>query len=389
MKLDKKLILEGISKGRPLCGPSTVHIDITNACNAACITCWDHSPLLSEGRPASWKKRRLSLANFSEIVAQLTEMGSVKSLIVSGMGDPLANPEVYEMIAVAKRAGYHLTLLSNLLAADIEKLAQSGVDQILVGVHGATPTTYTAFHPGWTEEHFSTLCQYLRILSKAGVTCRHVQVINRDNASDLVAMTRFGKRFAAERVNYKLASLYGGTEACSITPKQRDWLLSDAIPQARESASKLGVRTNLDLFEAQVQATLGHARATTPIESVGCFMGYIYTRITVDREVLYCCNTNVRVGSLTTESFAGLWYGERWQGLRDGFRAGQYKEGCDKCGKFEQNLKWSERYRDHAGASAWSLATGQGLGPPVPRTKSLAIIGQDIIGQHNVGQHNE
>lgn len=375
-KQQKEAILSGALEGRPLCGPSTVHIDITNACNAACITCWDHSPLLDEGRSASWKKQRLSFSDYREIAEQLVEMGSVQSLILSGMGDPLANSDVYRMIGHAKAQGWHVTLLSNLLAADIDQLAASEVDQILVGVHGATPTSYTAFHPGWTEAHFSTLCRYLRVLSRAGTLCRHVQVINRDNVEDLVAMTTFGKRFGAERVNYKLASLYGGTEACSITEAQRDWLLAEGIAAARAQADALGVKTNLDLFEAQVRASLGHFRATTPIEDVGCFMGYVYTRITVEKQVLYCCNTEVSVGYLGDESFGSLWYGDTWQQLRGGFRAGNYKKGCDKCGKFEQNLKWSERFRQAKGELAWQMATGNAgeARPSAPRTHRLPVV---------------
>ena len=358
-KANKRAILAGIDGGRPLQGPSTVHIDVTNACNAACITCWDHSPLLDEGRPASWKMRKLALADFRQLIGELAAMGSVRAMILSGMGDPLVHPDIYQMIALVKEQGWHLTMLTNLVAADIDQLEQSGVDQLLIGVHGARPASYLAFHPGWTDRHFTTMCRYLRRLKSAGVRCRHVQVINRDNAEDVPAMVRFGKSFGAARVNYKLASLYDGTEACSITAEQRQWLLSEGVPQARAAAEELGVPTNLDLFERQLQAAQQTALATTPIDAVGCFMGYVYTRITVDREVLFCCNTAVSVGSLKEQPFQQLWYGERWQSLRASVRSGHYFRGCDKCGKFEQNVKWSERYGEHAGLQGWQAATGQ------------------------------
>ncbi|HUH03047.1 MAG TPA: radical SAM protein, partial [Kofleriaceae bacterium] len=329
-------VLAGIDGAAPLVGPQTVHIDVTNACNAACVTCWDHSPLLREPRPVSWKKRRLDVDTFADLVTDLDAMGSVRSVILSGMGEPLVHPDIYRMIALVKRHGWHLTMLTNLVAADIDQLAESGVDQLLVGVQGATPRAYTAFHPGWTEQHFATMCRYLRALRGAGVACRHVQVINRDTAPELVAMVRFGRQFHADRVNFKLASLYGGTEDTSITTAQRDWLLAEAIPEARALSAELGVPTNLALFEAQVAATAGHMRATTPIADIGCFMGYVYTRVTVDLEVLYCCNTAVRVGSLREAPLSALWFGPAWQALRGQLRDGQYLAGCDKCGKFEQ-----------------------------------------------------
>ena len=91
----------------------------------------------------------------------------------------------------------------------------------------------------------------------------------------------------------------------------------------------VGVRTALDQDR-------GHAIACAEAEF-----------ITVDLDVLYCCNTEVRVGRLAEDGsgFTGLWTGSSWAALRAELRRGRYPRGCDKCGKFEQNHKWSERYR--------------------------------------------
>ena len=337
-------VIAGLLDGRPRIGPRTVHIDVTNACNAACVTCWDHSPLLDTPRPITWKRRRLAADRFFALVDELAALGSVRAIVISGMGEPLVHPDVYDFIAAVKAQGWHLTIITNLIAADIDRLAQSGVDQLLVGVQGVTPASYTAFHPGWTEADFFRLCQYLRVLGEEGVRCRHVQVINRDLAWEVVEMVRFGQLFRADRVNYKLASLAEGTEACIATPLQLAWLAAEGIPQARALAAELGVPTNLDLFARQVDAALGRPQATTPIEEVGCAMGYVYSRITVDQDVLFCCNTEVHVGTLADGArFADLWYGPAWQALRDRLAAGDYFEGCARCGKFEQNVKWAER----------------------------------------------
>lgn len=338
-------ILEGIRQGRPEVGPSTVHVDLTNGCNAACVTCWDHSPLLDRARPAAWKRQRLPLPRFQALVEDLAGMGSVRAVVLSGMGEPLTHPDVYDMIALVKARGWHLTLMTNLVAADLPRLQDSGVDSLLVGVHGVTPATYTAFHPGWTEQHFFTLCRNLRAMAAAGARVRHVHVINRDTAPEVVEMVRFGRLFGADRVNFKLASLADGTEDCAILPAQRDHLLDTDLARARALAEALSVPTNLDLFEAQLQAARDDVLVTTPMAQVGCFMGYVYTRITVEGEVLYCCNTHVRVGHLDQGPLSGQWWGPAWQGLRERVARGELFEGCERCGKFEQNLKWSRRVR--------------------------------------------
>lgn len=338
-------VMAGMRAGRPATGPLHVHIDVTNTCNAACVTCWDHSPLLTEGRPAAWKRRRLPIARFHALLASLAAFGSVESVVVSGMGEPLTHPDIYEMLAAVKAQGWGLTLMTNLVAADIERLAPIGIDQVLVGVQGASPTTHMAFHPGWTEDHFFKMCAHLRALARVGTRVRHVQVINRDTAPEVPAMVRFGKLFGADRVNFKLASLADGTEGCAMTEAQRAWLLAEGIPEARRIATEGRVPTNLDLFERQVRASAEPEAAlvTVPIAEVGCWMGYVYTRVTVDEDVLYCCNTNVHVGSLRDADLATLWTGPRWNALRDQLGAGRYLRGCERCGKFEQNVKWAER----------------------------------------------
>ena len=131
---DVEAVLAGMREGRPATGPLHVHIDITNTCNAACVTCWDHSPLLTEGRPAAWKRRRLPLARFHALLDALDAFGSVRAVVISGMGEPLTHPDAYTMLAAVKARGWHLTLMSNLVAADIDRLAPIGVDQVLVGV---------------------------------------------------------------------------------------------------------------------------------------------------------------------------------------------------------------------------------------------------------------
>jgi pyruvate-formate lyase-activating enzyme len=356
--VSKREILDAIAAGVATSGPRTVHIDVTNACNAACITCWDHSPLLREPRSAVWKKRRIDLPVFERLVDDLAGMGSVRAVILSGMGDPLVHPDIYAMISRVKAQGWHLTLMTNLIAADIARLVANVPDQILVGVHGATPRAYSAFHPGWDEREFNVLCAHLRALAKTPSNVRHVQVINRDTAPELVDMIGFGARFRAERVNFKLASLYGGTESCRIDDAQRRWLIDDAVPRARARAKELGVATNLDLFARQLAAGVEDDNAIVPIEDVGCFQGYVYTRITASLDVLYCCNTEVRVGSLDDGPVSQLWRGPAWEALRGRLRRGDYPVGCERCGKFEQNVEWSRRVREELGEDAWRAATG-------------------------------
>ena len=349
--------LAGMAEGKVLCGPGTVHIDITNGCNTNCITCWDHSPFLNEARPTAWKRQRLDLATFEVLLKDLTSLGGLQAIILSGMGEPFTHPDVYLMIAAVKREGLHLTIITNLIAADGARILELGVDSLLIGIQGASEASYLAFHPSFGPAEWERLHEMLEAFKKAGRHFKHVQVICETNAHELLDMVRLAQRYAAAQVNFKLASLREGTETCAITPSQRSFLCDTLVPEAIEVAHALGVATNLEVLRLQLGAGDGD---TAPIEAVGCFMGYEYSRVLVDGTVLYCCNTDVVVGRLDEDTrFTDLWDGPVWNALRARFRRGDYLPSCRQCGKFNQNVKLAEHFEAYYGHDRLLQATGR------------------------------
>ncbi len=341
-------IREGIRAGRPATGPQTVHIDLTNACNTNCIACWDHSPLLSVSRDKAWKRQLIDPEVVEALLDDLTVLGGLRSIILSGMGEPFIHPEIYRLIASVKSRGLHLTIITNLLLADPKQVLALGVDQLLIGIHSASEGTYRAFHPSFHGDEWRRLHTMLGIFLAQMRHFKHVHVICQVNAHELVEMVRLGHRYEAGPLTFKLASLGGGTDTCRITAAQRESLVQSWVPEATRLASELGVVTNLDLFSRQLTTGGG---ATAPIAEVGCYMGYVYARVTVDGTVLFCCNTEAVVGSIAEgQRFSDLWQGAAWQALRGRMQRGDFFSGCDRCGKLNQNIKLARGLgRDGAG----------------------------------------
>jgi len=352
----RALRLRGVAEGRVLAGPQTVHVDLANGCNTNCVTCWDHSPLLHEARSPAWKKQRVSFEDFSALAEDLARMNSVEALILSGMGDPFVNPDIYCMIEVSKRYGWHVTVLTNALLADAARLLDLDVDMMLISVNGVSPASYVAFHPNLSTRDFAHLLSLLETFARRGKRFKHVQVINRDTACEVPEMVRFAARYNAAHITYKLASLGSGTEKCMITDAQRSRLLSEWIPAAQDEAARLKVETNLDVFRQQV-ATGG--LATAPIKEVGCFMGWNYARVTVEGKILFCCSTEVEVGNLGEGKFSEQWFGQRWNETRERLMQGRYFPGCAQCGKLNQNVKIGQKVREKLGAPIYYARTGR------------------------------
>jgi hypothetical protein len=232
-------------------------------------------------------------------------------------------------------------LITNLIPADPERVISLGVDQLLIGIHAASERAYRAFHPSFRSDEWQVLHAMLGRFRAAGRRFKHVQVICEPNAGEVVDMVRLAAEYRAAALNFKLASLKEGTEACAITDEQRRRLIDSLVPEAARLAVELGVETNLDVFARQLAA--GGA-ATAPIAEVGCYMGHYYSRVLVDGTVLYCCNTEVVVGSLADGTpFSRLWHGEAWNALRARLARGDYLPSCSQCGKLNQNVKIGRR----------------------------------------------
>jgi MoaA/NifB/PqqE/SkfB family radical SAM enzyme len=347
--------LADIDAGRPRHGPETIHIDVTNGCNTNCITCWDHSPLLSVGRSAAWKRRRVTAEAVEALLDDARSLGGLRAIILSGMGEPFTHPDIYRMIEAVKARGLHVNLITNLIPADAERVLQLDVDQLLIGIHAASEGAYRAFHPNFRGSEWERLHAMLARFRAAGKRYKHVHVLCDANADELVEMVRLGHEYRAAQINFKLASLKQGTEACRIDAAQRR-RLEALLPEAMRVAAELGVATNLDVLRAQLAAG---GEATAPIADVGCFMGYVYSRVTVDGTVLYCCNTDVVVGSLGEASFAELWRGSAWEGLRARMRRGEYFGSCNQCGKLNQNVKIGRAFARAYGEERLLRVTGR------------------------------
>lgn len=358
-KPNKRQRLDAMSSGALPLGPASIHIDVTNACNIDCVTCWDHSPHLRAPRPIEWKRQRVDPAWFEALLRDIDSLGGLEAVVVSGMGEPFTHPQIYALLAAVKERGLHLTVITNLLAADPARILALEVDCLLLGIHAASEGAYLDFHPSWGPRHWQQLQATLAEFHRRGRRGdKHVHVICEHNAHELTAMIEQGARLGAARVNFKLASLKNGTEVVGVDEEQRARLREREVPAAQARAAALGVAHNLEAFARQLEAG---GRATAPIEQVGCFMGQLYSRVTVDGTVLYCCNTDVVVGRLGEDaSFASLWRGPSWSALRARMRAGDYLDSCQQCGKFNQNLTWSERVREHHGEARWLELTGRG-----------------------------
>ncbi len=312
--------------GAPRLGPEALHIDVTNACNLDCVTCWNYGPELKQPKSVEWKRRRIALDVFLAVLDSACSLG-IERVVLAGGGEPFTHPDIDRLIHEVKARGLKLTIITNGTLCDFDALATMKVDQLLLNVASATPATYAAYHPNQTGKTFERLMHGAQRLR--GVTrVNFVQVINALNAHELTQMVELAHAHGA-RASFKVGDLPAGTERYRLTAEQVEDLASVLIPAARARAEALGVRHNLDAYEA---ALLGRKGGLPR-----CFAGHFYARVSVEGRVFFCC-AHIDVGNVSTESFASVWTGPRYQAMRARLLRREYLDVCSRCGKHDMNF---------------------------------------------------
>lgn len=147
LKADSQVEIVEDGKGLFLQPPIThlrkVYIEVTNRCNLECRTCmrniWDET------------LGQMSRLTFNRILESLRSFSPPPTIFFGGFGEPLAHPDILEMVAEAKALGSSVELITNatMLTSDMScRLIETGLDILWVSIDGATPESYADIRLG-------------------------------------------------------------------------------------------------------------------------------------------------------------------------------------------------------------------------------------------------
>ncbi len=193
----------GIHLSRSVTQLARVYIEPTNRCNLDCVTCIRHS----------WDEPmgEMSSEVFSRIVEGVKAFSPRPSVFFGGLGEPLAHPNIVDMVSRMKALGCAVELISNatLLTQSLSKqLIDAGLDILWVSLDGATPESYKDVRLGaalpevmanlrdfryarWTTQYptgIDLLCQ-----PQLGI----IFVAMKRNIADLPAVLSLGRQLGA------------------------------------------------------------------------------------------------------------------------------------------------------------------------------------------------
>jgi MoaA/NifB/PqqE/SkfB family radical SAM enzyme len=116
---------------------SRLYVEPTNRCNLDCRTCMRHG----------WEEALgfMDFGLFEKIINGLQSFPERPVIFFGGFGEPLGHPRIGDMVALAKKSGAKVELISNGILLNDEmadRLVAAGLDCLWVSIDGASPQSY-------------------------------------------------------------------------------------------------------------------------------------------------------------------------------------------------------------------------------------------------------
>jgi radical SAM protein with 4Fe4S-binding SPASM domain len=302
-----RLISRTVKKHRPL----SVHFDLTYRCNERCVHCYlDHDD-----------HGELTTAECLKVLEELAAAGTL-FLTFSG-GEIFLRPDLYEILAAARRLHFDVSLKTNGLLVTPEraaKLRELGVRRVQISIYSDVP----AVHDGITKVAGSlqrTLTA-IPLLIEQGLQVKLACPLMQQNLTAYRGVMALAEKLGIPYVlDMTITPMMDGTEGplahripvSSLLPVLQDPSLNTCKPSSGNSA---------DVSRQDLLPTVGSAVSSgmesSAYEDLPCSAGHNSCYISPYGDVFPCVQMPQAAGNLRQERFRDIWYhAPKLQKLRD------------------------------------------------------------------------
>lgn len=159
----------------PLDAPFTLFVSPTHACNFRCFYC-THSKSNEELKKNNFYNGHLDYDLFLKITEDAKKFnGKIKRVLFTGLGEPLMNPKLPDMIAHMKECsiagGYEIVTNASLLTHEMsDKLLSAGLTFLRISIQGLTAKKYKEITG--VDIDFDELIENIRYFYEHKGSCR-------------------------------------------------------------------------------------------------------------------------------------------------------------------------------------------------------------------------
>lgn len=308
--------------------PVFIQIEPTVACNLECSMCI--SPFLKR------EEEMLSLIRFKEIVKKFPYLRKI-SLV--GAGEPLLNPELFDMIDHAKSRRLNVGFATNATLMDAgisERIVSSGLDWLNISLDGARKETYERIRKG---ANFETVLGNIKGLmrikrsKKPDVSVWFLALkSNLEELSDVVLLAyKLGIRSISVQANH-----YWGKEGW------KEKIDGEKIYDDPVRIRRLFVKARNLARERRMR--FEYVNVADRTKGRACKQPWGSCYITVDGYVTPCClhGTDPKVinfGNIFKEEFDSIWNNVKYQAFRKELRSPNIPSVCAACPAYYGKIK--------------------------------------------------
>lgn len=291
--------------------PEQLYVNATNKCNYRCTYCPYHSPLWSPRLGAPGFTLRLDdLRRQLDAFADPAAGGKLTNVTFTGMGEPMLNPEILEMIALVKERGLTCSLTSNfsrLLTPHIDRLMDLGLDGLYTNLDSGDPEHYEALRRG---AHFDTTLGNIRAVNNASALRNpklNFEVHNLVTPQTAELLPRFIETVADAGVRKVIVKTFVNFLDADVQGKffahiAEERKFFDLVLACEERGKELGVRVQYPAYFALLAGRREYDRADPALRcSIGSclhlnFGPLEYSEAEMLGNVVYCCPIMARKG---------------------------------------------------------------------------------------------
>lgn len=278
--------------------PTILIIDPGNICNLSCALC------ITGQKKSLRPPKLLALDDFKKIIDQLGKWAI--QLDLYNWGEPFLNKDVFKMISYAKKADLRVELSSNLNYFNpqiAEETVRSGLDRLILSLHGATKKTTQKYMKG---SNFNKVIKNLKLLmatkkrlksKNPSITWRYV--VCHYNELELEKADKLSKTLGVdyfEPVPLKLDVGFDPLVVKNTIKKHGHWL-----PKNEKYRG----------YDPQAGKLLNNPK--------DCFWPWEIVAVNADATIQPCCvftNPSFDFGNILKTPFRKIWNGRKYQTAR-------------------------------------------------------------------------
>jgi len=312
--------------------PRYAQIEPTNRCNQRCIMCPRNDRLDVPIGDMDFK-------TFKKILDQLP---TIQNLLLNGLGEPLLNKELPEMIIYAYSRGIKVSINSNCALVDkslAEKLVNSGLHLIKISLDSTDPKIYQSIRNGPLEPVIRGIKELVKARRERKSFYPQLwfnSIIMKQNYNQIFAILKLAEELGVDYVRFKPIDTFDvyKDEDLKISNKQLEKILEDVL----EKSKTIKIKHNLDDLLKDIKEGTYYRPDKVP-----CYIPWNEVYVQYYGGVRLCCDFYSKkydVGNVLEEKFSKIWNNEKMQEIRGHFIKGELIfPVCKSCNHFSRNLE--------------------------------------------------